>query len=394
MIKRILEKKLKECAGNYPVILLTGPRQSGKTTLCRAVFPDKPYISFENPNNRDFAEKDPKGLLVKYDQGAIFDEIQRCPQLLSYLQEIVDSRGKNGMYILTGSQNLLLLKSVQQSLAGRVAILKLLPLSCEETRSLSKNESWEKIIYSGFFPRVIDQKINPTEAMRNYIDTYVERDVRQIINVKRLSLFQRFLKLCAGRVGQILNLSSISNDLGVSHTTVREWMSVLEASYLVYLLPGYYRNFNKRIIKAPKLYFTDTGLACCLLGIEKAEHVSRDPLLGGLFENFVVIEILKSFWSEGRTAPLYFFRDNIGNEIDVLIEQARNVIGVEIKAGQTVNSDWFKGLNYLDKVMKKAVLSRNLVYGGKEKYTREGVTIFPYNEVHRLYKEIFDLSNK
>ncbi len=385
MIKRTLERKVRYAARKYPVVLVTGPRQSGKTTLCRAVFSNKQYVSFENPQNQEFAQNDPEGLLNKYSEGAIFDEIQRCPHLLSYLQGIVDECKKNGIYILTGSQNILLLKSVQQSLAGRVSILKLLPFSVLEIEHLIKRYSLDRLMYTGFYPRIYDHTLNPTEAMRNYVESYVERDVRQIINVKNLSMFRSFLKLCAGRVGQVLNLSSLGNDVGISHTTVREWLSVLEASYIIYQLPAYYRNYHKRIIKAPKLYFMDTGLLCYLLGIEKKDQVSRDPLIGGIFENLVVTEFLKCFWSEGRDAPLYFFRDNVGNEVDLLVEKARKVVAVEIKAGQTVNSDWFKGLSYLDRVMDKDLLSRNIIFGGNTSYKREGVNIFPYKQVHNLY---------
>ena len=385
MVKRAIEKKLRESSKKYPVVFLTGPRQSGKTTLCRAVFPRKPYISFENPEIREFAENDPNGLLGKYPDGAVFDEIQRSPKLLSYIQGIVDESKKNGMYILTGSQNILLLKSVQQSLAGRIAILKLLPFSLTEIKPLVAKFSLDQVLYTGGFPRIFDQKINPTEAMRNYAESYVERDVRQIINVKNLSSFQKFLKLCAGRIGQVLNLSSIANDTGVTHMTIREWLSVLEASYIIYLLPAYYKNFNKRIIKSPKLYFFDTGLASYLLGIESKKYLTRDPLRGNLFENLVVIEILKQFWAKGRNAPLYFFRDNIGNEVDLIIEQARKIMGVEIKAGQTINSDWFNGLDYLKKVMGETVLSRAVVYGGSENQERTLVHIVGWRDIASIF---------
>jgi uncharacterized protein len=387
MIPRTLEDKLKEVAKKYPVVLLTGPRQSGKTTLCRRVFPKKDYVSFENPDVREFAQSDPKGLLEKYPQGAVFDEIQRVPELLSYIQGIVDERNKEGMYILTGSQNILLLKSVQQSLAGRVAILKLLPFSYHEIASLVEGFSLDKILYTGGFPRIFDKKLNPTETMRNYVESYVERDVRQIINVKNLSSFQRFLKLCAGRIGQILSLSSIGNDAGVSHTTVREWLSVLQASYIVYLLPAYYRNFNKRIVKSPKLFFYDVGLAAYLLGIDGPQYVSRDSLRGNLFENFVLIEMLKHFWAQARQAPLYYFRDNVGNEVDLLLAQGDRVVGVEFKAGQTINSEWFKSLEYLKKVMGDNVIARAVVYGGQESQKRTAFSIYSYKETMSLYRD-------
>lgn len=388
MITRILEKKVREAARKYPVVLLTGPRQSGKKTLCRLIFPQKPYISFEDPDNREFADKDPRGLLDQYSKGAVFDEIQRCPALLSYLQGIVDRKQKSGMYILMGSQNILLLKSIQQSLAGRIAIFKLLPFAVDEIVCIKKNVSPGVLMYAGGFPRIYDKKLNPTEAMRNYVESYVERDVRNIINIKNLSYFQRFLKLCAGRVGQILNLSSIGNDIGISHITVREWLSILEASFIVYLLPAYYRNFNKRIIKSPKIYFTDTGLACYLLGIEEQKQVLRDPLMGGLFENFVITELLKCFWNDGRNAPLYFFRDNIGNETDLLIEKARQVFCLEIKAGHTVGSDWFRGLGYVSRIMKKSLIGQGIIYGGKDGVVREGVKIIPYNKIRVFYSTL------
>jgi len=381
MIQRTLEAKIREAAEHYPVVSLTGPRQSGKTTLCRKLFPKKPYLSFEAPDIRGLATQDPRGFLAQYPEGAVLDEVQRVPEILSYLQGIVDEQKKNGLYILSGSQNLLLLRSIQQSLAGRTAVLKLLPFSVEEIRPLIQKRTVDEIIHSGFFPRIFDQKINPSEAMRDYVATYVERDVRQIINVKSLSSFQKFLKLCAGRIGQILNLSSISNDLGVSHTTIKEWMSVLEASYVVFLLPAYYRSWKKRIIKAPKLYFYDTGLAAYLLGIEQFSQMSRDPLRGALFENFVVIEFLKYFWSDGRDAPLYFFRDSHGSEVDLIIERARRIIGVEIKAGQTIQNEFFKGLDFLKHLAGKDMLGRAVVYGGRSEFSREDVSIYSYLNV-------------
>ena len=385
MIPRIMETKIKESAKHYPVVSVTGPRQSGKTTLCRKVFPQKPYLSFEAPDIRELAKQDPRGFLSRYPEGAVLDEVQRVPEILSYLQGIVDERKKNGLYVISGSQNLLLLRSIQQSLAGRTAVLKLLPFSVEEIRSLIQERATDEILYAGFFPRIFDQKINPTDAMRDYVATYVERDVRQIINVKNLSSFQKFLKLCAGRIGQILNLSNISNDLGVSHTTIKEWMSVLEASYVIFLLPAYYRNWKKRLIKAPKLYFYDTGLAAYLLGIEQPSQMSRDPLRGALFENFVVIEFLKYFWAEGRDAPLYFFRDNHGNEVDLVIEKTRRIIGVEIKAGQTIQDEFFKGLDFLKRLAGKDMLGRAVVYGGRNEFSREGVSIYSYVNVLDCY---------
>lgn len=387
MIKRDIEKRLKNGAKEYPVVLLTGPRQSGKTTLTKMAFPKKAYVSFENLDYRHLAENDPRGFLAQYPQGAIFDEIQHCPNLLSYMQEIVDTKNKNGFYILTGSQNILLLKSIQQSLAGRVDVLKLLPFSMNEISGHIGNADLNKLLFTGFYPRIYDQNLDPSNTMRNYVETYVQRDVREIINVKSLRSFHNFLKLCAGRVGQILNMSNLANDLGLSHTTIREWLSILEASYVIFLLPAYYKNFNKRIIKSPKLYFTDVGLACYLLGIEKSSHVARDPLLGGIFENLIIMDVLKSFWNRGKTAPMYYFRDNVGNEIDLIIEKERKLIGVEIKAGQTVNLDWFKGLDYLKRIDSNVVANCNLFYGGSKPFIQKDVNIYPFNNVFRFLKD-------
>ena len=383
MIKRTLEHKIKHALKSFPVVLVTGPRQSGKTTLVRSIFPDKPYYSFENLDAREIANADPRGLLEKLPDGAVFDEIQHCPKLLSYMQGVVDERKRNGMFILTGSQNILLLKKVKQSLAGRVSILELLPFSFKEIGD-KLDKDIDKLMWKGFFPRVWDQKIDPTEAMRNYVKTYVERDVRTIINVKNISTFHKFLRLCAGRVGEVLNLTSISNDLGISSTTAKEWLSVLEVSYVVYLLPAYYENINKKMIKSPKLYFIDTGLAAYLLGIEDSRQLSRDPVKGSLFENLIVIELLKHFYSQGKDAPLHFFRDKTGHEVDVIIEQARKLIAIEIKAGATFNLEWLNGLKYFKKIKQNSVVGSHVIYGGKDDNRIEDFRIWPYNDLNKL----------
>ena len=383
MIKRTLEHKIKEALKRFPVVLITGPRQSGKTTLVESIFPHKPYYSFENHDSREIANADPRGLLEKLPDGAVFDEIQHCPKLLSYIQGVVDKKKQNGMFILTGSQNILLLKEVKQSLAGRVSILELLPFSFKEIGNKLGNDV-DEIMWKGFFPRVWDQKIDPPEAMRNYVKTYIERDVREVIDVRNISTFHKFLRLCAGRVGEVLNLTSISNDLGVSSTTVREWLSVLEVSYVVYLLPAYYENINKKMIKSPKLYFIDTGLAAYLLGIENSSQLSRDPARGSLFENLIVIELLKHFYSQGKDAPLHFFRDKTGHEVDVVVEQARKLVGIEIKAGSTFNMEWLKGLKYFKKIKQNSIIGSHVVYGGKENNRIEDFRIWPYNDLNKL----------
>ena len=305
MIKRHVEQKLLKFLKQYPVLMLTGPRQSGKTTLCKMALPDKPYVSLESPDNREYALSDPKGFLS--------DEAQHAPELFSYIQGIVDEKKKNGMFVLTGSQNFQLLNKVNQSLAGRTAILKLLPFSIREINPIIKKMSLNEVLLSGFYPRIYDEKLEPQHALSFYFETYVERDVRSLLNVKDLSSFQKFVRLCAGRVGQLLNLSSLGNEAGVSHTTAREWLSLLEASYIVFLLPPHYKNYNKRITKAPKLYFCDVGLASHLLGIETVKQMQRDPLRGSLFENLVVIEFLKKQYEEASRANLSYFRDSNQN---------------------------------------------------------------------------------
>jgi predicted AAA+ superfamily ATPase len=385
MIKRHVEQKLLKFIKQYPVLMLTGPRQSGKTTLCKMALPDKPYVSLESPDNREYALSDPKGFLSEYPKGVIIDEAQHAPELFSYIQGIVDEKKKNGMFVLTGSQNFQLLNKVNQSLAGRTAILKLLPFSIREIKPIIKKMSLNEVLLSGFYPRIYDEKLEPQHALSFYFETYVERDVRSLLNVKDLSSFQKFVRLCAGRVGQLLNLSSLGNEAGVSHTTAREWLSLLEASYIVFLLPPHYKNYNKRITKAPKLYFYDVGLASHLLGIETVKQMQRDPLRGSLFENLVVIEFLKKQYEEASRANLSFFRDSNQNEVDLILPSGNALWAVEIKSGQTIASDFFKGLNYFKGVNKEDHLKNFVVYGGDQTQKRTSAQVVPWNELDTLF---------
>jgi len=388
MIPRTLEPTLKKLASQYPVVTVTGPRQSGKTTLCRAVFPDKPYVNMERLDVRDFANTDPHGFLTSYADGAILDEIQRVPQLVSYLQPLVDERQQAGQFILTGSQQFEVMTTITQSLAGRTALLKLLPLSIEElTRAGIKPDS-DQLLLSGFYPRIYDAGINPTQALGDYLETYVERDIRQLAAIKDLALFERFVRLCAGRVGQLVNLQSLGNDVGVSHTTARSWLTLLEASYVVFQLRPWHANISKRQIKTPKLYFYDVGLASYLLGIEKESHVNRHPLRGNLFENMVVLEALKYRYHRGKRNNLYFWRNARGNEIDLLIESGPDVIPVEIKAGATICGDWFKGLRMFASRLPLPPRVCALVYGGDERQKRSNATVWPVVDVANMMREV------
>jgi len=387
MIKRNIEQKLFKFIKQYPVLMLTGPRQSGKTTLCKMTLPDKPYVSLENPENRDYALSDPRGFLAQYPNGGIIDEAQHAPDLFSYVQGIVDDKKMNGMFVLTGSQNFQLLDKISQSLAGRTAILKLLPFSINEIKSIIQEMSLDEVLRHGFYPRIHDEKLEPRDALSFYFETYVERDVRSLLSIKDLSSFQKFVRLCAGRVGQILNLSSLGNEAGVSHTTAKEWMSLLEASYIVFLLPPYYKNYNKRIIKSPKIYFYDVGLAACLLGIETARQMQRDPLRGNLFENLVVMEFLKKQYEQAGRANLFFFRDSNKNEVDLIMPSGQDLWAIEIKSGQTIVSDFFKGLNYFTEINQEEHLKKVLVYGGDQEQRRSFAQVIPWNQLDILFDE-------
>ncbi|MDD5571953.1 MAG: ATP-binding protein, partial [Bacteroidales bacterium] len=325
LIDRKIEPELKSISKVYPVITITGPRQSGKTTLVKKVFGTKKYVSIEDPDNRELAKTDPVGFLNRFPGGAIFDEIQRAPDILSYIQGIVDEKKKKNMFVLTGSNQFQLLESINQSLAGRTAILKLMPFDISETLNFHKKFTVEDFIYYGFYPAVHSEKIEPVKAYRNYYETYIERDVRQLINIKDLMLFRKFMRLCAGRIGQIFNASQLASETGVSVNTIKSWISILEASYIIYLLPPWFDNISKRLIKSPKLYFVDIGLASYLLGIENKQHIINHPLRGSLFENLILMELVKQRLNNGFDSNFYFFRDKHGNEVDIIFGNAKNL---------------------------------------------------------------------
>ena len=373
MIKRDVSKRVLDLADQFPVVTITGPRQSGKTTLCKMLFPDKAYVSLENINNREFALNDPAGFLKKYSNGAVIDEIQRVPDLLSYIQEVVDFSDQKGLYILTGSQQFELLTTITQSLAGRTAIIKLLPFSYNEIYG-DKQPSIEEVLYTGFFPRIFHDKINPTDMLSFYVNTYVERDLRLLINIKNLSLFENFLKLCAARTGQLLNFSSISNEIGVDLKTVKSWISILETSFIVKLLYPYYKNLNKRLVKTPKLYFLDSGLAAFLLGIRNKEQLENHPLKGELFETYVLGELWKNIYNNVGQDNLYFFRNHQGNEVDVVFDHVTSISQLEVKLTHTISSKLFNSLKYLPR-SGYSVNNDCLLYGGDENYVRENINV-------------------
>jgi hypothetical protein len=366
MIQRDASTKIKQLAKKFPAVGLLGPRQSGKTTLAKELFPKKPYVSFENQDNILLVTKDPRAFLDQYKTGAIFDEIQRVPQLLSYLQGVIDDQpNKVGLFIITGSQNLLLLESISQTLAGRIAFIHLLPFSFTELASSKHGtQSLNKLILNGGYPRLYDRKIKPVDFYPNYLLTYVERDVRQIKNITNLAMFQRFLKVCASRVGQEVNYTSIGNDTGVDQKTVLSWFGILEASFIAFRLQPFYNNLGKRLTQMPKLYFYDTGLCCSLLELETESHVNTHPLRGALFENLIILELLKAKFNNGQRSNLFYWRDRTGNEIDVLLDQSAQVVPIEIKTSATFTSDYVKGINYWKKInpnVKKAFV----VFTGK-----------------------------
>jgi len=390
MFPRTLAPKLKRLSEQYPVVSVTGPRQSGKTTLTRMVFPDFRYVTLEDIEERDFATKDPKGFLARFGGGVILDEVQRAPDLFSSIQTRVDAERHPGQFILTGSQQFLMLSKVGQTLAGRTALLRLLPLSLSELRGsrpvdpgrypVLKAErppafSLEKVLFQGMYPRIYDQNLDAREWLASYYGTYVERDVRDILNIGDLRTFRNFVRLCAGRCGQLLNLSSLAADCGITHPTARQWLSVLEASYIVCLLQPHHKNFSKRIIKTPKLYFLDPGLLCYLLRIRSEEDLFTHPMKGGIFETFILSEIYKAFSHTGEDPPLFFWRDRTGHEIDFLIDLGTDLLPVEAKSAKTVAPDFSDGLRYWLSLKGNTAKRGILVYGGEDSYEREGIQV-------------------
>lgn len=385
MIARKIEGQLRNLAGMYPVVTITGPRQSGKTTLAKAVFPEHRYVSLENFDLRQMAQADPKGFLKSYTAPVILDEIQRVPELLSYIQTIVDENNTPGQYILTGSHQPLLSESVSQSLAGRTGILRLLPFSIAELRAAGIELERDEYLYQGFMPRIYDTALDAKNLYRDYFATYVEKDLRLLLNVKDLHAFETFIKMLAGRVGQLINLSSLSNDVGVSSQTLSQWLSVLEASFIIFRLPYYSGNFGKRLIKNQKLYFTEPGLAAWLLGITSPEQISRDPLFGGLFENMVVVEALKARLNAGEMPELYFLRDSQGLEVDLIFRAAHNsLVPVEVKGGLTWNRDFCRNLLKLRK-LSPDFAAGYVIYGGDLTPEIDGIKFRNYKDTASIF---------
>ncbi len=391
MVERTLQAHLLAVARRYPVVTLTGPRQAGKTTLCRQSFPDQAYVSLEQPANREFALGDPLGFLAQFPAGAIFDEIQRAPQLLSYLQGMVDADPRPGRFILTGSQNFALLEAVSQSLAGRTALLELLPLGLEELRRFpSPPRGLFETLWTGGYPRILEQGLPPEEWLADYTATYVERDVRQVLKVGDLGLFQTFLRLCAGRVGQLVNLASLAADCGLSHGTARAWLSVLEASYVVFRLQPFHVNLGKRLVKSSKLYFYDSGLVANLLGVTTPDQLETHPLRGALFESWVVAEIVKQNLHHGRRPRLSFYRDRDRVEIDLLVERGFDLVAVEIKSSRTPSADFFRHFSTLASHLEAGpqprhqLVERRVVYGGDENQQRSAGRLVPWSQLDQL----------
>ncbi len=394
-----LERKLKEVlqarATQYPVVTLTGPRQSGKTTLTKLAFPDFSYVSLEDPDNLEYARRDPREFLNQFTKGVILDEAQREPDLFSYIQGIVDANDQAGQFILTGSHNFLLLKSIKQSLAGRAAILHLLPLSNSEINQRKPSDLTNlgvnkpdpvnfngpdllDAMFTGGYPRIHDKGIPPQIWLTDYYRTYLERDVLDVLAIQDMEAFGRFIRLCAGRNGQLLNLSSLAADCGITHTTARSWISILEGSFVLKLLRPHYKNYSKRMIKSPKLYFLDSGLLCYLLQIRTSEELRNHSSRGAIFETFVLSELMKIFTNQGLTPDIWFWRDAKGHEVDLIVETENGIIPIEIKSGRTVVKDFFKGLNYYRKTAKNEDGHAALIYGGNETRVQQGTVVLPW----------------
>ena len=385
MIKRDIEKTIPVLLRGFPVVTINGPRQSGKTTLAKSVFAYKPYVSLEEPDIRQMALDDPRAFLSRLRDGAILDEVQRAPEILSYVQTLVDNDGRMGLFLLTGSQQFGLLSGITQSLAGRTSFIELLPFSVNELVQAGLFSSdLDAALFMGGYPPIYDRDLPPNTWLSAYITAYVERDVRQLVKIQDLETFQRFVRLCAGRSGQILNLSSLATDCGITHNTAKAWISVLEASYILFQLRPHHVNFSKRLIKSPKIYFYDAGLLCRLLGIQESDQIATHPLRGSIFETFVVSELVKSCLNRGERANFYFWRDRNGNEVDILVEKGTKLMPIEIKSGQTLNKDFFAGLERWMGLAGDKAVSPTLIYGGTERLVHKGIDVFGWKDVGQV----------
>lgn len=388
MIKRKIVSEINRLKKGFPVLAVTGPRQSGKTTLLKEMFPDYEYFNLENPEILMTLENDPATFIREHQNKVIIDEVQKVPDLLSYIQVTVDEQQIMGNFIVSGSENLLLSEKINQSLAGRAAYIQLLPLSNEELidANLLKKSVYDQI-FTGFYPAIYSRDVRVTDYYNQYIATYAERDLKQISNISDLSLFRKFFALLAGRIGQVLNVASLANDVGVSAVTIENWISILEASYLIFRLQPHYNNFGKRHIKSSKIYFTDTGLACRLLSISSPDELKTHYLLGSLFENLIILEIKKQLLNTSNNSGLYFFRDSNGNEVDLIIDQGLKQIPIEIKAGGTFNTDYLKGIKYWNSLTSSDTKSF-VIYTGEHAHKGEEYELLKWSELRDLYKSI------
>ncbi len=381
-ITREIKKSVDQLIDKYPIIAITGPRQSGKTTFLKSTFPEYEYINLENPDNREFAIEDPNGFLKRFSGKTIIDEVQRVPSLFSYLQSKVDEENSMGHYILSGSQNFHLMQNITQSLAGRVAIFRLFPFDFQELKSENLlNSNYLSSLIKGFYPAIFSREINSTIFYSNYIETYVQRDITELLEVKNLGLFKKFLSLLATRAGQLLNLNSLANECGISQPTAKSWLTVLESSYVVFTLQPYFENFSKRLVKTPKIYFYDSGLLCHLLGLNDTDYLMTNPIKGALFENMIIAEHIKRMYHKNEVVESWFWRDSAGNEIDLLFSKNQELIVHEIKSTETIMTNQMKGLNYFEKTAINKKVSKKLIYTGNENYIRQNCEIIPWFKV-------------
>jgi len=383
-IPRKIEKEIRILSKEFPIVAIMGPRQSGKTTLSKHIFKNYKYVSLEDPDIRNLAIDDPRGFLTQYDNKVIFDEIQRAPELFSYLQTHSDELKQNGSFVITGSHNYLLMEKISQSLAGRVGIVTLLPFSIEEIIKYNKNIELEELIYKGFYPRIYDQNIRPISFYKTYLSTYIEKDARMIKNITDYDTFYKFIRIMAGRSGQILNTVTISDECGISHNTVKDWVSVLETSYIIFKLHPFYKNYKKRLIKSPKIYFYDTGLACYLLGIKNIENLNTHYLKGNIFETFIVSDFIKNNFNKGEDKNFYFWRDSHKKEIDLLIENGAIIKAIEIKSGRTIKNSFFDGLKYWNDLSKNNPENSYLIYSGDANYQKHLINIISWKKIFKI----------